>query len=187
MKKGEAMNFFQQRTLGISPRSDFCFTDTSPRGAEVFSLTVGNEKTDYPSNFFEVTLKLGENYPGLLLPSFIGNTDSLLILHQETLKLFEEFDIGEYQAFPFTLLNHKDQVHSKEYVFLNPLGAKECLDLELSGADKIVLDKAKLDQAPDLFRPLEMKYEYIYSERLVKAIEEKGLTNFLFKKLTMEP
>ncbi|MCP4355457.1 MAG: hypothetical protein GY793_07455, partial [Proteobacteria bacterium] len=142
----------------------------------------------------KVNLKLGKDYPGLLLPSFIGNVARLLIIHQDALKFYKEFDIGKYQAFPFTLIDHKDNVHSKEYLFLNPLGTRECLHHELSGVElkkngdirklkKLVLDKSKLKQIPDLFRPFEDDNRYIYSERFVNGIKEKGLTNFHFKKL----
>ncbi len=192
------MNYFLQDTLGIKPGSDYCFTNRLPKEIVSYRLEVGKEMKKYPDDPWKVTLKLGKDYPGLMLPSFIGNVHRLLIIHQDALIFFKEFDIGKYQAFPFTLIDHKDNVHSKEYLFLNPLGTRECLNYELSGVEfdedgdidgvkRYVLDKTKLKQIPDLFRLFEDDTRYIYSERFVNAIKEKGLTNFHFKKLVISP
>ncbi len=118
------------------------------------------------------------------------------MVHNEVSEEILKFEVGEMQVFPFTLLNHKNRVHSKDYVFLNPLYKIECINLELSKIRKrkdgklskilkIVLDKEKLEDLPDLFRPAEYKaeYHYIYSERLVEAINKKGFTNFEFREL----
>ncbi|MCP4355456.1 MAG: hypothetical protein GY793_07450, partial [Proteobacteria bacterium] len=92
------MNYFLQDTLGIKPSSDYCFTDRLPKEVVSYRLKVGKEMKNYPDDPWKVNLKLGKDYPGLLLPSFIGNVARLLIIHQDALKFYKEFDIGKYQA-----------------------------------------------------------------------------------------
>ncbi len=82
------MKYFLQDSLGIKPDSDYCFTYDAPKGILAYRLKVGKNMKNYPEDPWKVTLKLGDNYPGLLLPSFIGNTSRLLIIHQDALKFF---------------------------------------------------------------------------------------------------
>ncbi len=188
------MKYFQQYTLAHVDK-EFCFIDDSTKGIVDYEIGVGEFMDKYPSDPGKVSVKLAEDMPGLILPSFIGNTGRLLIVHKDVSEEVLKFNPGEIQVLPLTVLNHKNRIHSRDYVFLNPLHRIECVNIKLSKVlrhprkakilkiKKIVLDRNKLDEASDLFRPLESHSRYIYSERLVDAINARGFTNFEFREL----
>ncbi len=152
------MKYYLQDTVGKLNEVDYCFTDELPKGVFSYGLKAGEVVDDYPSDPWAVTWELGEDYPGLLLPSFIGNTDCLLVFHKEVIEFLKDFNVGKAQSFPFTLINYKKRVHSKDYLFFNPLGTFDCLHEELSeinideddgeiflGIDKMCLVKKSLE------------------------------------------
>ena len=188
--------FYMQELLGDSNNRDFCFTNTKAKGALISIIRSGkrvNPQT-YPSNPFEVTMHLAEDHPGLLLPSFIGNTHQYFMVQKEIADIILQHNVDEVQVFPFTLMNHKNRVHSKDYVFLNPLGIYDCLNHDLSdfkrrksgairGVRKYVIDKEKVQDLPDLFRVKEDSSEIFYSKRLVDRLREEKVTNFVIKEI----
>ena len=191
------MPFFMLNHVANSANEDYCFIPTGPRGGELtaYNLKVGKRVADkYPGGIGDVTLQLGEDYPGLELTSYIGNTNSMLVVDKRTAAIVQAHNVGEIEVIPFKLLNHKGRVHSTDYVFLNPIGWIDCLDKDRTLFDrkdngtivrvnKPVLASAKLHGVPDLFRIQEMLSRYVFSEVLVADLREKGCTNFVFEKL----
>jgi hypothetical protein len=193
-----AMKYFLLHPLGDQTKEDYVFTDNGPKGViDSYDLIVGVRVADeYPDGIGETTLKLGDDYPGLDLPSFIGNTHRLLIVDKASAALIKSHDVGEIEEIPFALLNHKGRVHSRDYVFLNPIGTLDCLDLkkseieyhddgEIRSVTKLVLDPAKLVGVRELFRPAQDPDRYIFSEKLVTALQEHQRTNFVFRELEL--
>lgn len=97
--------------------------------------------------------------------------------------------LGTRETFSFALINHKGRVHSKDYVFLNPIGAFDVAHTSseflrypksggIYGCKKWVLDTAKLKDLPDILRPVQVRPHYFASERVVALVKEHGLTNF---------
>jgi len=182
-------------TLGDLSKQEYCFTDNEPDPIDSIDLITGDRVADeYPEGINDVTLQLGEDYPGLELPSFIGNTDSMLIVSREAVDVIQTHDVGEMEVIPFKLINHKGRVHSDDYVFLNPIGARDCLDMdkteckryddgEIMKITKYVLSETKLEGAPHLFRVREKPGNYICSDFLIAALAEKGCTNFVYEEL----
>ena len=191
------MKFFMVEILADYGEGDYCFTDKLPQGIGVRSYRLAEGipiVKDYPEDPWEVSLQLGDVYLGLQLPSLIGNTSGLLIVHRDVGDLIKQYRIGKIEILPFTLYDHKRRIHSKEYVFVNPLGTFDCLNeefSELKRADsgkilrikRLVLDREKIKNGNDLFRMKEMPDEYIFSEPLVEGITSKSLTNFIFNEL----
>lgn len=193
------MRFFKLRTLGQNDDMDLCFVSGEPEGdVGTYDLSEGSRlKDEYPNGFGETTYQLDDDHPGLLLTGFIGNTDRLLICSTEAKDVILAHDVGEVEVVPFTLLNHRGRVHSRDYVFVNPVGAVDCLNLpacdifrhrsgKIGRVRRFVLDAAKVEGARDLFRPEESRGTYILSEKLVSAIQEKKLTNFVFQELEVK-
>jgi len=188
------MKYFELEVLG-EQNEDYLFTNNSPSQIGDYKLMAGKSlKKEYPANPFEITLELDEDTEGLTDVSFLGNTKSILIMNKDVADFILKFNVGEVEIYPFTLLNQQKQVQSKDYVFVNPIGTFDCLNMELSDYDKassgkilgfneFVLDKTKLKNAPDLFRLQEDDSCYFFSETIVKAIEENGFTNFEFEEL----
>jgi len=150
--------------------------------------------TLYPGDPFSVEVHFDPEIPGVKLPTLIGNTRTLLIVSAQALALFEKhLNLGEHESFPFSLINHKGRVHSKDYVFLNPVGSHNVADSSsafvrfrsggIYDCGKWILVEAKLEGLPDLIRPRELSKEYLVSERFIKLVEEHGLTNFEFEQL----
>jgi hypothetical protein len=190
------MKYFLIDCLGNYRNEDYCFTDKGPKGVmDGYDLLVGTRVADeYPDGLGETTLKLGEDYPGLELTSFIGNTSTMLIVKHETATFIQTFDVGEIEVIPFTLINHKGRVHSRDYVFVNPLGSVDCLDMNktekklhddgsIMKITKFVLAASKLAGVRHLFRLKEDLTQYVFSEALVTALRERGCTNFVFEEL----
>jgi len=190
------MKYFILDGLGNYRNEDYCFTDRGPRGVmDSYDLVACVRVADeYPDGLGETKLELGEDYPGLELTSYIGNTKSMLIVNRETAAIVQSQDVGELEVIPFTLINHKGRVHSRDYVFLNPLSCVDCLDLNKSAVDrhrdgsimkitKFVLAASKLAGLCNLFRPKEDLGRYIFSETLVNALHARGCTNFVFEEL----
>jgi len=192
------MNYYLLNLLGDVEDPDYdnyCFAGSSPSGLgeylrySIEGLPLSNY---YPEDPLEVRVKLDDDSSGIKLASYIGNTSGNLMVKKEVVDIFRRFDLGEIEIFPFTLINHKDRIHSKDYVLVNPLGEYDCLDFEKSEmmweSDrsaigmimKYVLDPGKLSGVPDLFRIEKSTTDYVFSDRLVLALQEESCTNFGF-------
>ena len=147
----------------------------------------------YPS---DVRLHLSKRAPGIKLHSLLGNLLSYLILNSQAKDLFLKSCQCEIEALPFTLINHKGRVHSKDYWILNPIGTFDCVnrdasDIEYEDATKqeivgvgwgpgsLVFDANKVRNAPGLFRVPEEPALMFISESLARAIKAAQLTNVL--------
>ncbi len=150
--------------------------------------------TRYPGDPFSVEVHFDPEIPGVKLPTLIGNTRSLLMVSAQAVALFEKhLDLGDHESFPFSLVNHKGRVHSKDYVFLNPVGSHDVADPSsafvrfrsgrIYKCGKWILVEAKLQGLPDLIRPCELTTVYLVSERFIALVEEHRLTNFQFEHL----
>jgi hypothetical protein len=173
-------------------RDKTCFSDNTPDGIGTrwYRLSSGVPfGTDYPT---DVQLRLGDDFPGLKLPSFIGNTSGLLIVDTKAAALILTHDVGRTERLAFALIDHRGEVHSRDYVFLNPLECINCVNLEHSvvrrsrkGAirviSKLVLAESRRAALIDLFRVGEEPAIYVFSERVVSALVQAGCTNFAFR------
>ena len=188
------MQYFRLEPLADYGRGEYCFVDDTPDGIATrwhrlaSGLPFDNE---YPTDPAEVTLKLGADYPGLRLPSFIGNTPGMLVVSSAAADVMQAANVGRMERLPFTLLDHKQRVHSRDYVFINPLERRDALNLEHSEVRRgrkgdirdvttMVLDRTKEHEFIDLFRLGEDPSFYLVSETMVTALRQSGATNFNF-------
>jgi len=188
------MRFYRWMPLGDVGDSDRCFLDDTPEGLDgrSFHLAWGRPvKGLYPQ---DPRIYLGEEYPGLRLESFVGNTKSMLVVSSALRALLEKWCQGlEVEYLPVHIYNHRKRLHSSDYSIINPLGTFDCLDQTASDVKRlgtevirlrrIVLSPEKLKSAPHLFRIPEDPTVYVVSEPLVKAIEAGGFTNVIFDEL----
>lgn len=191
------MRFFKLNHVGNVKNEDYCFVPDAPVGGELtsYNLKVGRRISEkYPNGVGDVTLRLGEDYPGLELTSYIGNTQSMLIVDRKTAGIIQAHNVGEIELIPFRLLNHKGRAHSRDYVFMNPIGWVDCLNHQRSEITRkndgtfvrvktVVLDTGRLIDVPDLFRIKEALTCYVFSEKLVNDLRDEGCTNFVFEEL----
>jgi hypothetical protein len=148
----------------------------------------------YPGDPFSVKVHFDVEFPGVKVPTLIGNTRSLLIVSAQSVAFFEKhLNLGDHEAFPFSLVHHKGRVHSRDYVFLNPVGSHDVADPSsafvryksggIYDCGKWILVKDKLQGLPDLIRPKELTTVYLVSERFIELVEKHGMTNFEFTHL----
>ncbi len=169
---------------------DFCFAKVTHDSALWLSSgdPIGQR---YPADPFDVSVALDPDFPGLKLPDLVGNTRAVLILSQRAREAFAaaQLELGPCDVCPFTLVNHKGRVHSRDYAFVSPLGGHEIAhpssDFErytrsqkIYGCKRWVLDTSKLAGKPDLLRAAELPEHYFVSERLIGVVRGEGLTNF---------
>jgi hypothetical protein len=147
----------------------YCFATGKVEGlagkAKRFLRDGGSSLKDlYPENPFEVTVNLDKDHPKAISKGgYISTCDQQVMVSQEVEDELKKHNIGEVEFWPFTLINHKGRVHSKNYRFVVPVHQFDAINEELSeldrtkngvviGIDRLVLDNSKLDNAPDMFR-----------------------------------
>lgn len=173
------MDYFK---INLMPRHDpeFCFLRDYPEGVELNRYKFGKGEAfgdDYPD---DPRIYMNKKERGLKLPSVVGNTRSMLIVHRDVKKIIEKNDPGPIEFLPLHIYNHKKRLASDEFFVVNPLGTWDCLDLDASEIDyldgkvadvlELVLDRKKLEKAPDLFRVKEDPSVYVASRRLLEKI-----------------
>jgi hypothetical protein len=186
------MRFF---SLNLIPSEDpgLAFLDGVPEGTRAvrYKMSKGYAMgADYPA---DARIYMSEEYPGFKLASFIGNTESLLILSTQVKEAIEQFGVPQVEYLPVAIYNHKRRLASSDYFIVNPLGTLDCLHLEksvikYSGTDviavkKMVLDVRKVATPPGLFRVKEHPYTYVFSEPLIAKLIPLKPTNLYFNEL----
>jgi hypothetical protein len=201
LKKREKMQFYKLVTLGKFTEDKYCFAGDEIEGligkAHKFLVDGGSSLKDlYPEDPFEVKVNLDEDSPKAITKGdFISNTDSHVIVSQEVEDELKKHNIGEVEFWPFTLINHKGRVHSKNYRFVVPVHQFDAINEELSEftrtkngvvtrISRIVLDNSKLDNAPDMFRINDLG-EMAFFEPLMEILVN-NYSNFVFEKLEQE-
>ena len=147
------------------------------------------------------TIMPSESTPAIKLTSLIPNAASYLIVRTDLRDLIEAHCQGaEIEYLPVALLDHQNRVQSLDYCFVNPIGARDCLDLTRSkitysksepgavvGIDKLVIDPAKVVDAPNLFRIKEDPGEYVAKEPLARAFAAQPFTNIYLQEIETAP
>jgi hypothetical protein len=195
------MQFYKLVTLGKFTEDKYCFADGEVEGligkAHKFLVDGGSSLKDlYPEDPFEVTVNLDEDSPKAIFKGdYISTYDGLVMVSQEVEDELKKHNIGEVEFWPFTLINHKGRVHSKNYRFVVPVHQFDAINEELSeldrtesgvviGIDRLVLDNSKLDNAPDMFR-INNLGKMAFSEPLMEILVN-NYCNFVFEKLEQE-
>ncbi len=193
------MRYFTLNTLGDVDRSGWAFTDRTPEGIGTrwHRLATGVAlESDYPRDADAVRLRLGDDFPSVKLPSFLGNTANLLAVDRVAADILVSFSTGRTERLSFVLLDRDEQVLSREYAFVNPLERIAGLNLDrctvrrskkgvIKEVKRAVLDRRKGDQLGDLFRLAEEPNMYVLSERVVAELEAQ-CTNFTFIEVPLE-
>ncbi|MDG9668055.1 hypothetical protein ONV78_09950 [Hahella sp. CR1] len=188
------MKYYSFSSLGDKQNENYCFTIKTPDGGiDSYDLVAGFRLSDeYPDGIEEVTLSLDDKFHGLELASFIGNACRMLAFRATAAQIITSINQAETETVPFTLLNSKGKIHSKDYVFVNPVGCWDCISWkeshcerdkegDIESYDRLAFSKGKLVGAPHLFRVKHKTSLYLFSETLVKALLDAGHTNLIFE------
>lgn len=171
-----------------------CFFDSVPKGVERYSYRFGKGielSSKYPP---DAKLYMEKKYPGVKLPSYIGNTSGMLLVSRELRETIERHSAGAaIEYLPVTIIDHKRRQYSTDYTIVNPLGTFDCADDKASEIEymgdkvvfvhRLVLSTRKLKKAPQLFRPNVWPSKYLFGPDLVDDIRSRKFTNVLFDEL----
>lgn len=186
------MEFFQLITLGNIHDPELCLLEGLPEGIpplKTYCPMRGSPAAGFwPS---AATIRLREENPGIKLSSLLGNTMKCLTVQAPLKEVIAAHCAGlEIEYLPFVLLDHRGRAYAKDCWFVNPLGARECLDEQASGVKpgsrlvrKLVLDPHKVADLPALFRVDKDPTQYVVRGDLADAIAAAKLTNVVLKKL----
>lgn len=184
--------------VDLRPRSnpEFCFLEKHPPADsdQVLRFSMGQRVgDDCPRGF---GFYMDEGNPGFKLPSLIGNTLLLMMVHRDLKEVICSVNEGEIEYQSFVLYDHKKKVASRDYFIVNPLGSLGVLDEDRTDIkvypknkfrlrSKPVLARAKLEEIPDIFRLREDVFMIVISSVLVDALRPIKPTNMLLSKLAI--
>jgi hypothetical protein len=145
----------------------------------------------------EARLSLKKPSKGVKLRSFLGNRQNMILVTKALRDIIEALCPKEkIEYLPFVLLDQRDRELSKDYFLVNPLGGIECLDKTKSkmtysddepkrvlDISKYVLDRKKVEKAPELFRIGEQATDYVVSSVLLDEWKKIKATNIVTAKL----
>jgi len=194
------MRYYFIDTLG-DLASGYCILTSPPEGLGLSFYKMANGErvgAEYPE---AARIYMSEQQPGIKVPSIVGNTQGYLITSGPVKEEIEALCAGvDVEYLPFTLYNHKRRPTSGELFIINPIGSRDCLDMEASaieyldapgdpydraivGVDRFVLTPEKLGGAPSLFRVREEPNRYVLDERLADRLRARGLSNLILTEI----
>ena len=187
------MDFFELDPLGNIDDPELCLLEGLPDGLPPLKnycpMRGVAAATFWPAG---AKLRLREENPGIKLSSFLGNTMRCLTVRTPLKEVIAAHCQGiEIEYLPFVLRDHRGRAYAKDCWFVNPLGARDCLDEQASGVvpgsraiAQIVLDPRKVADLPALFRVDKDPTRYVVRADLADAIDKAKLTNVVLTKLT---
>ncbi|WP_240358393.1 imm11 family protein [Myxococcus vastator] len=177
----------------------YCFVDELPEGLGLNRYKVGHGETlgaDYPA---DARVYMTDRYQGIQVSDYVENACGILIVSKRVKEVFERVSRGPVEYLPLAIYNHKKRLASADHFIVNPIGTVDCLNLEASDIKYFkgkvvqvrnpVLDPAKLEHAPHLFRMREHSYSYLISEVMIQELRTltPRPTNFLLDPLEHVP
>jgi|GEM_PF-2117885 len=190
------MKYFQLDSLGKYDDDKFCISNSIPEEIDDDNSALdygGVLEGDMPDDPYDIKMYLDEDSPKhIKIGSFLSTVDDYVMFHTDVVTELENFDIGDVEFLPFSLINHKGKLHSKDYRFVIPKTKLDVLHDDESvverdnngvviGIDKVVLSRVKLALAPDMFRISDLGLMG-FSETLAMKLD-KDYTNFLFEEI----
>ena len=180
------------------PTEDFslCVLSGAPKGTVTLNHRMSRGYpmgADYPS---DAQWAMCERYKGIKLSTLITCVSGILVLAKQAMEVLQDTGVT-MECLPFTLLNHKGRVASRDYFIVNLLGTLDCLDIEKSdiewlddqvGGEVIhvydhVLDPRKIAGAPPVFRTKEDPYCIVLNETVAEKLRAPKPTNLYLTEL----
>ncbi|WP_240359410.1 imm11 family protein [Pyxidicoccus trucidator] len=190
------MRFRLLETMGDANDRDLCFLTRFVEGIEGKSHFTNLGKPLSPFYPKDARIQMSPEHPGIKLSALIGNERSMLIASSGLKDAIQKHCTNEIEYLPFTLYDHRKRAYSEDYFIINPIGTFDCLDLKASDiswstknpkkilrVDEHVLDRAKMQDAPQLFRVDGDPSEYVLGRELAREIYDRKLTNILWTEL----
>lgn len=192
------LRFFKLSASGKLGDPDLCMLDRLVKGLGMYVARVGLGKRArdvYPE---DARVYMSEDAPGIRLSPLLGNLCNTLLMSSELRDVVEKHCKNEIEYLPFTLYDHRKRVYSRDYWIVNPIGTFDCLDFQASEivwgskdatavirVNKHVLDRKKVQDAPQLFRVDKDPMAYVLRYELAKEISDRRFANIYWKELTL--
>jgi hypothetical protein len=190
------MRFYMIDGLGDPNDEDRCVLFNSVEGIGLGDVGLHTGEPVWPRYPKDARIYMSKESPGIKLSSVLGNVKNFLIVSRDFKEAVEKLCGDKVEYLPFTLYDHRKRVHSRDYFILNPLGTFDCLDLKKSDIqwgkaepDKVirvrepVLDRAKMKDAPQLFRVAQEPTTYVVGVELAREIYDRDFTNVIWTEL----
>lgn len=146
----------------------------------------------------DARISMSEESPGIKLSPLLGNTRNTLIVSSEMKNVIQRHCTNEIEYLPFTLYDHRKRPYSRDYFIINPISTFDCLDFKTStikwtkrDPPKIihisehVLDREKVQNAPQLFRLDQDPMTYVIAYELAKEISDRRFANVYWTELSL--
>ncbi|WP_426756607.1 imm11 family protein [Myxococcus sp. Y35] len=190
------MRFRLLDTMGNANDRDLCFLTEFVEGIEGKSYATHLGERLSPFYPKDARIPMSPEHPGIKLSALIGNGRSMLIGSSAFKEAVQKHCANEIEYLPFTLHDHRGRPYSDDYCIINPIGTFDCLDLEASDISwsaksprkilrvrEYVLDRAKMQSAPQLFRVEGAPSEYVIGRELARELYDRKLTNIRWTEL----
>lgn len=185
------MRFFRLNPIECDPR--YCYVAGSfPYDTKLMRGGIVLEEM-HSDGVTTLEYQLDEDEGGLEVGDYITNVENHLTVTKKFAdSVGDKFDLGQCEMIPALARNEKGRVHIPAMVVMNPVEAVDCLDWEASDVDDDEdypmvqlfgawsLRPERMPDGRDLLR-VKGLIGYVFSERLVDFIEERGMTNFEFE------
>lgn len=190
------MRFRLLDTMGNANNLDLCFLTRFVEGIEGKSYCTHLGERLSPFYPKDARIAMSPEHPGIKLSALLGNRLSMLIVSSAFKEAIQKHCTNEIEYLPFTLYDHRNRPYSEDYFIINPIGTFDCLDLEQSDISwstkspkkilrirEYVLDRAKMQNAPQLFRVDGYPSTYVLGRELAREMYDRKLTNIRWTEL----
>lgn len=192
------MRFFLLETLGNVNDRSLCVIHDFVKGIEMSAWKVGKGErvgAEYPQ---DAKIYMSKESAGIKLSDLLGTVRNMLVVSSRFRALVEKHATNDIEYLPFALYDHRKRLYSQDYSIINPIGTFDCLDLKAStivwedeeqqsgrivNLRKRVLDRKKLENAPQLFRIDQAPTSYVVRLELAKEISAQKLSNVFWSEL----
>ncbi|MFP2928406.1 imm11 family protein [Pyxidicoccus sp. 3LG] len=192
------MRFFMIETLGNINDRSLCVIHSFVKGIEMSAWKVGEGERvgeEYPQ---DAKIYMSKESPGIKLSDVLGTVRNMLIVSSRFRALIEKHCTNDIEYLPFTLYDHRKRVYSQDYSIINPIGTFDCLDIKastiiwgtsdptrISSVHRRVLDRKRLENAPQLFRIDKSPSSYVVRLELAKDMNSLKLSNAYWSELAI--
>lgn len=176
----------------------FILHDTDePEQCAIYDFLDGFERIDMPARGIRmgaaypsgIRFQMTADVPGMQVTDVLQNALNYLMVTARLKALLEEHAGVDIEFLPFTLLNHKGRVASKDCYIANVVGTVNCVDeARTTGRPsattpgtyaritKLELDPQRIDPVRKLFRLASQPTTFIIRDDLRTVLEQEGVT-----------
>lgn len=86
----------------------------------------------------------------VVLYDFVDNLESVLVANSKVKTLLDDLGVDNLEYLPVWLMDHRDQLASKDYFILNPIGSVDIIDMHKSDVSMCSIDEGQIGRTRHL-------------------------------------